>query len=105
MAPRRHRWADPVPASLGRKGHACVVVAPRRGVATLLRRDASHACPFRPIVGPLGFQTEPRRSNMISTSTRGRVQVAKSVPASADAVAVFVHKQAKSGKPYPDLPK
>ena len=46
---------DSVPPAVGRKGHVCVVVAPRRGVQTLLRRDASHPRPFRPIVRPLVF--------------------------------------------------
>ena len=45
-----------VPPAVGRKGHDCVVIAPRRGVQTLLRRDASHSRPLRPIVRPLVFR-------------------------------------------------
>jgi len=42
---------------------------------------------------------------MVPTSTRAVVQVSKSLPASAEAVAVFVHKQFKAGDAYPSLPQ
>src|SRR5215469_6493921 len=42
---------------------------------------------------------------MIPTSTRAAVKTIKSIPASVDAVAVFVHKQAKSAAGYPSLPQ
>lgn len=41
---------------------------------------------------------------MVPTSTRGSVQLAQDAPAHADAVAVFVHKQTRSGEDYPLLP-
>src|SRR5215204_1671287 len=53
---RQRRWIDSVPPAVGRKGHACFVIAPRRSIPLLLRRDASHARPFRPIVRPLVFR-------------------------------------------------
>lgn len=42
---------------------------------------------------------------MIPTSTRATVQVSKSIAANVEAVAVFVHKQAKSAGDYPALPE
>lgn len=42
---------------------------------------------------------------MIPTSTRAAVKTVKSIPASVEAVAVFVHKQAKSASGYPSLPQ
>jgi leucyl aminopeptidase len=42
---------------------------------------------------------------MIPTSTRATVKIAKSIPSSADAVAVFVHKESKSASNYPSLPQ
>src|SRR6266576_2283693 len=65
FGPSRHRrWIDSVPPAVGRKGHDCFVIAPRRGVQTLLRRDASHSRPLRPIVRSLVFRQSPaqRRS-------------------------------------------
>ena len=53
---RQRRWIDSVPASLGRKGHVCFVIAPSRSIQILLRRDASHTRPLRPIVRPLVFR-------------------------------------------------
>ena len=41
---------------------------------------------------------------MIPTSTRATLQLSKAAPASAEAMAVFVHKQSKSGGGYPSLP-
>src|SRR5438067_1446770 len=40
---------------------------------------------------------------MIPTSTNVSVQLAKSAPSGAEAVAVFVHKGTKPGVPYPGL--
>jgi leucyl aminopeptidase len=42
---------------------------------------------------------------MIPTSTRGAVKIAKSIPASAEATAVFVHKHSKAAADYPSLPQ
>ncbi|HSZ54469.1 MAG TPA: leucyl aminopeptidase [Tepidisphaeraceae bacterium] len=42
---------------------------------------------------------------MIPTSTRANVKTVKSIPASVDAVAVFVHKPSKSATSYPSLPQ
>ena len=41
---------------------------------------------------------------MVPTSTRATVQLSRSMPAGAEAAAVFVHKQTKAGAPYPQLP-
>src|SRR5438477_5616978 len=60
---RQRRWIDSVPPAVGRKGHVCFVIAPRRGVQTLLRRDASHPRPLRPIVRPLVFRQSLDRLN------------------------------------------
>src|SRR5580765_7556505 len=58
---------------------------------------AHHPSPYTP--------PSKKRSFMIPTSTRAVVQVAKAPPASADAVAVFVHKQFKAADAYPSLPQ
>lgn len=42
---------------------------------------------------------------MVPTSTRASVQLSRSAPSGADATAVFVHKQSKSGDSYPLLAK
>ena len=62
---RQSRRADSVPPSVGRQGHACGVVTPRRSIPILLRRSALHARTWRPIMGPLGYQTEPGTENMV----------------------------------------
>jgi leucyl aminopeptidase len=41
---------------------------------------------------------------MIPTSTRATLQLSRTAPAAAEAVAVFVHKQSKPGADYPSLP-
>jgi leucyl aminopeptidase len=41
---------------------------------------------------------------MIPTSTRATLQVSRSIPNAAEAVAVFVHKESKAGTDYPSLP-
>lgn len=42
---------------------------------------------------------------MVPTSTRATLQMSRSVPAGAEAVAVFVHKRADADAPYPNLPE
>src|SRR5690242_12970746 len=58
----------------------------------------------RPFSAPI-LRPSIRRSLMIPTSTRATINIAKSAPASADAVAVFVHKQSKPEDTYPSLPQ
>src|SRR5678816_956781 len=67
---RQRRWTDSVPPAVGRKGHACFVIAPRRSIPILLRRDASHARPFRPIVRSLVF-----RQSLIAIAAVGIGQI------------------------------
>ena len=57
---RQRRWVDSLPPSVSRKGHACGVVAPRRGVLNTASSRRLAFMPFPTHREAISFQAEPK---------------------------------------------
>src|SRR5258708_548658 len=59
---RQRRWIDSVPPAVGRKGHVCFVIAPRRSIQNTASSRCLASTPFAAHREAISFQTEPSLS-------------------------------------------